>query len=101
MTAITTKPPKHILTGQRFGRLLVIAYLGRDTRKQPIWLTKCDCGTLSRKRASDLMGEGNKTRSCGCLRKEQTEKYHDILGKSRVISDMRKRNTPQPYHRFT
>ena len=57
------------MTGQRFGRLVVI---GRDLIKskwqQAMWACKCDCGTTISVRGQDLR-RGN-SRSCGCLRKE-------------------------------
>lgn len=57
------------LTGQRFGRLLVISQapnIGKVTR----WLCLCDCGQTKITRA--LLIASGKTKSCGCLRKEST-----------------------------
>jgi hypothetical protein len=58
------------LTGQKFGRLLVI---GKDnTRMGGYWICKCDCGNEKVIR-SDALVKGI-TRSCGCLQSElQTE----------------------------
>ena len=60
------------LKNQRFGRLTVI----RDSRERNdhghiIWLCKCDCG----KRVKVLSGNlrYGHTRSCGCLKREQTK----------------------------
>lgn len=32
------------LTGQRFGRLVVIKHEGSNAQRQAVWLCKCDCG---------------------------------------------------------
>ena len=32
------------ITGQRFGRLTALKFLGRSSYKQSLWLCACDCG---------------------------------------------------------
>lgn len=56
------------LSGQRFGRLVVIG--PTDKRKQSciVWECRCDCGNTAFV-PSSLLSNGN-TASCGCLRKE-------------------------------
>ncbi|WP_337361074.1 hypothetical protein [Phascolarctobacterium succinatutens] len=58
------------LTGQRFGRLVVIKELPRKTalRKTPLWLCQCDCGNTCEAYSDSLRG-GKK--SCGCILKER------------------------------
>lgn len=56
------------LTGQRFGRLTVIAIHGKDKRGKLLWLCRCDCGNTSTVRPYNLKN-GN-TKSCGCFQKE-------------------------------
>ena len=60
------------LTGQRFGRLLVVSRApnrGGKTR----WYCKCDCGEMTIVNSRDLrMGA---TKSCGCLNREVHKKY--------------------------
>jgi hypothetical protein len=58
------------LVGQKFGRLIVIADVGRDTRKNVLWLCRCKCGNETIVRGYHLTGGG--TKSCGCLRDEKT-----------------------------
>lgn len=56
------------LTGQRFGRLVV---LGRDFSKKytkPHWLCQCDCGNQTIVYGYSL--KSGATQSCGCLNKE-------------------------------
>lgn len=54
------------LTGQRFGKLNVLKYLGKSK-----WLCKCDCGEVTTVRGEGLK-TGN-TKSCGCIRKENSK----------------------------
>src|SRR5882672_7018055 len=53
------------LTGQKFNRLQVISYHGRNYRGGTMWNCLCDCGNYSIVQGSNLKS-GN-TRSCGCL----------------------------------
>ena len=66
------------LTGQRFGRLVVIS-LNEEVSKQKkgsCWNCKCDCGNEKIIWAADLK-RGNTT-SCGCYNKEMVqEKWND------------------------
>ena len=60
--------PAHVdLTGQRFGRLLVIQRLPTEKRKTK-YLCRCDCGNTAICEGNNLK-TGN-TSSCGCLREE-------------------------------
>jgi hypothetical protein len=68
---ITAGRPRLDLTGQRFGRLVPIAYagsVGRKRQQKAVWLCRCDCGRHHRVRASNLISDN--TRSCGCLKAE-------------------------------
>lgn len=53
------------LTGQRFGRLIVLKAAGSKGGKY-YWLCRCDCGTEAVKKGKNLRN-GN-TKSCGCLK---------------------------------
>lgn len=57
------------LTGQRFGRLTVIAP-AEDCDKEHFypWIVRCDCGTVFTVSRYNL-ASGN-IRSCGCLKRE-------------------------------
>jgi hypothetical protein len=55
------------LTGQRFGRLVVI-HRGINYKKQTSWLCECDCGKQKNIQAGNL--KNGVSKSCGCLRKE-------------------------------
>ena len=64
--------PRIDLTGQRFGKLLVIGEKGR-INEQVAWECQCDCGNTTVVRSSDL--RSGDTKSCGCLRKELHTKH--------------------------
>lgn len=55
------------LTGQRFGRLVVLQYTGKDKRNQARWDCRCDCGNITNVSTQNLKC-GN-VQSCGCSRK--------------------------------
>lgn len=56
------------LTGQRFGRLLVLHYNG-GIKYRAYWWCRCDCGTEDSIQGK-LLRNGH-TSSCGCLHREQ------------------------------
>lgn len=60
------------LTGQRFGRLLVIAKGATDSRGEARWECHCDCGGSKTTRGSTLR-RGEAT-SCGCFQREETSR---------------------------
>lgn len=70
------------LTGQRFGRLIVLqregsVYMsGNKNWSQPTWVCRCDCGTEFV--TCGIYLKQGRTRSCGCLRRETTS----MTGKS-------------------
>ena len=52
------------LTGQRFGKLIVIERAPNQGRNT-MWKCQCDCGSITTTRSDSL--RSNMTRSCGCL----------------------------------
>lgn len=56
------------LTGQKFGKLTVIKYLGLDKGKHSLWLCQCKCGKQTKVNTCHL--KSGHTKSCGCLHKE-------------------------------
>ena len=57
------------LTGQRFGRLVVIEFAGKAKNRHSKWLCRCDCGN-----EVTVSYEGLKkgdSQSCGCYRNER------------------------------
>ena len=85
------------LTGQRFGRLAVLAR-GASTRSpsgkiRRNWLCRCECGKAKTVCCSDLR-TGN-TVSCGCLRRET------IIRRSTTHGEGRRRRQTVEYHCWT
>lgn len=77
--------PKRLdLTGQRFGRLVVIGEAERGKSKERLLHCQCDCGKTHTASVSNLR-RGN-SKSCGCYRKEiaaQTGREQATHGHSR------------------
>lgn len=56
------------LTGKKFGRLTVIGLDDRGTRRT-YWVCQCECGNIKVARSDALVS--GRTKSCGCIKKEQ------------------------------
>ena len=68
------------LTGQRFGRLTALCPVkrdGRSTSSGTVWRCRCDCGQEADVPASCLVS--GRTRSCGCLNREQMSRMHEHM----------------------
>lgn len=71
------------LTGQIFGRLIVLAFVGyTDARTVPRWKCKCSCGEITIASGRHLLT--GHTKSCGCLRREliQTNRKNRVCRSS-------------------
>jgi hypothetical protein len=68
------------LTGQRFGRFLVIKQLDKRKNKQIMWLCKCDCGKEKEVRGNIL--RRGQSKSCGCFQRERASEANlkDLTG---------------------
>jgi len=65
--------------GQRFGRLVLTGYSAMDEHRILRVEAQCDCGTVRLYRMSGL--KRGDTRSCGCLRRERTNRLdHGMVG---------------------
>lgn len=61
--------PKFIdLTGQRFGRWLVIKRVGTNNHGSPTWKARCDCGIV--KIINGMALRQGASKSCGCYNKD-------------------------------
>lgn len=78
------------LTGQRFGRLVVIER-AESRGEQTYWLCQCDCGNILTIKASNL--RRGETQSCGCLRKEKFSHKTHGGARTRLYSIWRKMKT--------
>ena len=60
------------ISGQRFGRLVAVAFSHRDDRRRSHWKFRCDCGT-------EVVSDSNNVKrgaaaSCGCLKAENNRR---------------------------
>ena len=60
------------LTGQRFGRLIVLGRGPNTNQGKPRWNCQCDCGNITTPAGSSL--QQRLTVSCGCFHLEETTK---------------------------
>lgn len=82
-------PPSRLIdiTGQRFGRLVVLGRSNRKCGHGTYWLCKCDCGNETVAESHSL--RAGTTRSCGCLNNETRGKAttkHGRANKERLYS---------------
>jgi len=77
--------PRIDLTGQRFGRLVVIKLFSTGSHgKHARWECLCDCGMKTTVRSNSLRLAD--TKSCGCLRAEILAKPKPSLNKTHGMS---------------
>ncbi|WP_461240496.1 AP2 domain-containing protein [Paucilactobacillus sp. N302-9] len=67
------------IKGQRFGRLVALRPVDKQSSGDILWLCNCDCGNTTVVSAYRLRHKS--TRSCGCLRKD--------IGRKRFTNDER------------
>ena len=70
--------------GQRFGKLVVREYEGKDFNNRALWKCDCDCGNTIIT-ISSCLTSGN-TKSCGCSRKHDGLYARECWGKLGVSS---------------
>lgn len=56
------------MTGDKYGRVTVVSYVGASEDRRALWLCSCECGRTFITRGKDL--RQGKVNSCGCVRKE-------------------------------
>ena len=93
------------LSGQRFGRLVVVECVGSDKCGNSLWKCVCDCGNIVIGNSQRL--KIGKTKSCGCYNRDMTIK-RNISRKNprakdarlyRIYHGMRSRcYNPKEYH---
>lgn len=74
---ISKLPKFERLTGQKFGRLTVIEYLGINPDNNAMWKCKCDCGNEIVTVTGKL--KGGYVKSCGCLTRD-INTTHGMVG---------------------
>ncbi len=95
------------LTGQRFGRLVVLEQAEQKRYGETFWLCQCDCGNQTIT-TSGALRSGN-CRSCGCLHREAAREQglkgttHGLTGTRlyRVWTNMKTRCYNKRNHNYT
>lgn len=64
------------LTGQRFGRLVVIEPVTTGEYRNSVWLCQCDCGNKKIVPTYRLLN--GRTFSCGCYRKQSKQVIEEL-----------------------
>lgn len=67
------------LIGERFGRLVVIKFYGKDKHRNILYECQCDCGNIKVVPKKCLISGSSK--SCGCIRKENAAKIAKLYVK--------------------
>lgn len=70
------------LSGERYGRLVVVERHGSSACQKATWLCQCDCGNTSITNTGSL--HNGTTRSCGCLHKEEIGALRRTHGMSKT-----------------
>lgn len=87
------------LSGQRFGRLTAVSKMGIADDGHTIWKCICDCGRETDVLSNALMSGG--TKSCGCLKAEQTSLIGKRTGPMHVASAQRAAKIANTTHGMT
>lgn len=95
--------PKRLeLTGERFGRLVVVGVSHKDKAGHTHWIVECDCGTKKIVCGGHLQSGG--TQSCGCLQKEARKTAARTHGMARTATYKNWQNMRQrclnPNHKY-
>lgn len=64
---------KSNILGQKFGKLEVLSFDGRDKKSRAVFLCKCDCGNTFKACGPQL--KSLHTKSCGCINKSTNKKH--------------------------
>lgn len=71
------------LTGQRFGKLVVLENMGKLDGHRYYWKCQCDCGTIANIKG-DSLRSGN-TKSCGCGKYDGFKQYNQQQTEATLI----------------
>lgn len=78
-------PSKYNLTGLRFGRLLVMEYMGSDENQQRIWRCWCDCGDYRNVLARLLLATRKSRKVDSCIKCKWGRQIPVLIGEDGVV----------------
>ena len=92
------------ITGERFGRLVVVERVENDSNGQAMWLCQCDCGSEPKVIRGSQLRNG-KISSCGCFHKEQLSDFRTTHGMAkcrlyRIWKNMKQRCCNKNHPRY-
>lgn len=73
------------ITGERFGRLVVVKRVENDSNGRAMWLCQSDYGSEPKVIRGSQLRNG-KISSCGCFHKEQLSDFRTILGWKHIVA---------------
>lgn len=86
------KMSKEYLAGERFGKLVIVSFAGRDRHSHKIYKCLCECGIIKNITYYNLL---NGTKSCGCINRKNL--VNKKFGKLTVLSFSHVGNTRKIY----
>lgn len=89
-----SQPRRLDISGQVFGRLRVIEFVGTNKHRLATWLCRCECGAFLVTTSTSL--RSGRTSSCGCFKRDKLSEIHKKHGLSnhrlkRIWSAMKQR----------
>lgn len=79
------------LTGQRFGKLMVVAKSDKRKNRAVLWECRCDCGNLVYKPTNQL--NAGTARSCGCAWRQPAVREGERFGRLTAIRPTQERSS--------
>ena len=81
------------LSGQRFGKLVAISYIGTNSNRNSIWECQCDCGEKTNAASIILMSKLKF--SCGCITNERIAEIDrtkpvNVIGPKKIYKSYKK-----------
>ena len=78
------------LTGQRFGKLVVLERAGKNKSRATVWKCQCDCGNVCEKSIGEL--NSGFAKSCGCSWRQPAVHEGERFGKLTAVRPTEKRS---------
>lgn len=76
---------KEVKVGDKFGRLEVIKFVGKDKNYHKFWICRCACGNTKIINGSNLLN--GQTKSCGCLLREKSKENLKMANSARTLPE--------------